>query len=398
MKKPIVLAYSGGLDTSFCIPYLKEKYGVDVHAVTVDCGSLEPGDAEALERKALALGASSFTLADGKPMLADRVIRYLIYGNVLRDRTYPLCVGAERFVQAVAVVEKARELGAGAVAHGSTGAGNDQVRFDVALRTLFREGDIITPIRDEAISRQFATDFLTARGFDVPAKTTRYSINKGVWGTTIGGKETSGTREALPFEAFPDFPLPEQLPDAPEVLSITFEKGVPVAFNGQAMPFIALVEAVRAAGTRLGIGRGMHLGDTILGFKGRIGFEAPAATLLYAAHRELEKLVLSKWQRHIKDQLADQYGMLLHEGHFFEPAMRNIEAFFESSQQNVTGTVQLHAFKGSIFPLSTESPFSLMERSPAKYGEEAGGWTGLEARAFCKLYAIPSLVNATQTN
>jgi argininosuccinate synthase len=396
MKRNIVLAYSGGLDTSFCIPYLAEKYDAEIHAVTVDCGSIDTANAGDLEAKAKKLGAASFTMADGKPMLVDKVIKYLIFGNVLRDRTYPLCVGSERFVQAVEVIKKAREIGADAIAHGSTGAGNDQVRFDVALRALFPEGEIITPIRDEAISRQFATDFLKARGFDVPVKTTQYSINKGIWGTSIGGKETAGSKQALPFEAFPEMPVPAGVPDAPETISIGFEKGIPVSLNGEKLTFLEIIERVRALGTRLGIGRGMHLGDTILGFKGRIGFEAPAATILYAAHRELEKLVLSKWQRHTKDQLADQYGMLLHEGQFFEPVMRNIESFLESSQETVTGEVSLYGYKGSLFPLSSASPNSLMERSPAKYGEEAGGWTGLEARAFCKLYAIPSLVTLSQ--
>lgn len=390
MNNMIVLAYSGGLDTSFCIPYLKEKYGAEVHAVLVDCLGMSDTQIALIREKAYSLGASNFEAIPAFDAMYRRIISYLIKGNVLRDRTYPLSVGAERFIQAEKVAEYAFKIKSNRIAHGSTGAGNDQVRFDVALRTLLKDVDIITPIRDNHFSRKYTTAYLQKRGFEVSEKTTSYSINDGIWGTTIGGKETVGSDNPLPFDAFPYLKDPIDFTHEPETISITFMGGLPVALNGKMLSPLNFLREILAIGRKHGIGRGMHLGDTILGIKGRIGFEAPVATILYFAHKELEKLVLTKWQRHYKDMLADTYGMLLHEGQFYDPAMRDIEAFFDSSQNTVEGTVNLYVGNGILFSRGVTSPNSLMNAAVAKYGEESSGWTGEEARAFSKLTGLTS--------
>lgn len=392
MNKTIVLAYSGGLDTSFCIPYLKETYETEVHAVLVDCLGMDQGQISTIESRAYELGATKFVCIPAFEDLYNRIIANLIRGNVLRDRTYPLSVGAERFIQAEYVARYATQIGTRRIAHGSTGAGNDQVRFDVALRTLIPDVDIITPIRDKELKRTDTTAFLRARGFEVPEKTTLYSINDGIWGTTIGGKETTTSDQALPFEAFPHLKSPDSFTEVAEHVTLSFHGGLPTAINGVNMAAKVLLEALLALGRKHGIGRGMHLGDTIIGIKGRIGFEAPVATILYLAHRELEKLTLTKWQRQLKDNLADTYGMLLHEGHYYDPAMRDIESFFASSQQRVHGSVSLYIGHGNLFPLGATSENSLMNASFAKYGEESSGWTGEEARAFSKLYGLSSKI------
>jgi len=392
MNKTIVLAYSGGLDTSYCIPYLKEEHQADVHAVLVDCLGMNSEQINAIETRAYALGASKFVCIPAFQDLYHRIIANLIRGNVLRDRTYPLSVGAERFIQAEKVAEYARSINSRHIAHGSTGAGNDQVRFDVALRTLISDVDIITPIRDQELTRNDTTAFLKARGFDVPEKTTLYSINDGIWGTTIGGKETTNSASALPFDAFPHLKSPELFREEAQEIAITFDNGLPVAINETEMSPPQLLDTLLQLGRKHGVGRGMHLGDTIIGIKGRIGFEAPVAAILYLAHRELEKLTLTKWQRQIKDNLADTYGMLLHEGHYYDPAMRDIESFFASSQLRVNGVVKLYIGFGNLFPLGASSENSLMNASFAKYGEESSGWTGEEARAFSKLYGLSSKI------
>lgn len=388
----IVLAFSGGLDTSFCVPYLKEQTGKEIYTVTVDTGGLDEGDAEPLEAKALALGAKGHYLIDGKKDLFDDHLSYLIKGNVLRGSVYPLCVGTERTVQARKVVDIAREVGATAIAHGSTGAGNDQVRFDVALHALAPDLEIITPIRDEGFSRQFTTDFLQERGFEVAAKTTAYSINRGLWGTTIGGTETHTTTQPLPDDAYPYTTSPADAPDSPLDLILTFEKGLPVALDAEAFDPVTLIEKLNALGGQHGVGRAIHVGDTILGIKGRVGFEAPAAQILITAHRELEKLVLSKWQQVQKSHLADFYGMLLHEGQFFDPVMRDIEAFLDSSQQVVDGTVTVRLFKGHIDVLGADSRYSLFNTGIATYGEENALWSGRDARGFTRLAGLQGVL------
>jgi len=310
----IVLAFSGGLDTSFCVPYLSETYDTSVVTVTVNTGGVDAAEADAIEARAYDLGAAKHVLVDGRGELYADHLSYLIKGNVLRGDVYPLCVGPERVVQARGIVDVAHQVGAEAVAHGSTGAGNDQVRFDVALQILGGDDvEILAPIRELGLSREDSTAFLTERGFDVPADTTSYSINRGLWGTTIGGKETHTTHEPLPDDAYPDTVSPAEAPDTPLELTIDFEQGLPVAIDGEAMDGVALIERLNTLGAQHGVGRDIHVGDTILGIKGRVAFEAPAPLILVDAHRELEKVVLTKWQRYQKDHLADFYGMLLHE-------------------------------------------------------------------------------------
>ena len=388
----IVLAFSGGLDTSFCVPYLKETYGEPVITVTVNTGGLTADEAAAIERRSKQLGAERHLTVDGRADLFANHLSYLVKGNVLRGDVYPLCVGPERVTQAQKVVEVAHELGARAVAHGSTGAGNDQVRFDVALRLLAADLEILTPIRELNLSRQASTQYLTERGFDVPAKTTTYSINRGLWGTTIGGRETLTTQNPLPDDAYPDTVSPADAPDAPLELTIAFERGVPTALDGEATDPVTLVEALNAHGARHGVGRGIHVGDTILGIKGRVGFEAPAPIVLIAAHRELEKIVLTRWQRFQKDHLADFYGMLLHEGQHFDPVMRDVEAFLDSSQQVVTGTVRVRLFKGAVSVLGCDSPYSMFDARVASYGEENKLWTGRDAQGFTQIYGVQALL------
>jgi argininosuccinate synthase len=391
---PIVLAFSGGLDTSFCVPYLKERYGDPVYTVTVNTGGLSGDEGAALEAKALGLGAARHVTVDGRGALYRDHLSYLIKGNVLRGGIYPLCVGPERVVQAREVVAVARQLGARAVAHGSTGAGNDQVRFDVALRLLADELEVLTPIRDLGLSRPQTAAFLQERGFAVPTKQTAYSINRGLWGTTIGGKETKTTGQPLPDDAYPDTTAPADSPDEPLVLQLTFEEGLPVALDGRPLDPVTLIETLNTLGGAYGVGRDVHVGDTILGIKGRVGFEAPAAALLLPAHRELEKIVLTKWQRYQKDHLADFYGMLLHEGQYFDPVMRDLEAFFDASQPVVTGTVAVSLFKGHVRVLGCERPFSMFDTGVATYGEENSLWSGDDARGFTRLYGLQAYLAA----
>ena len=390
----IVLAFSGGLDTSFCVPYLRETYGEPVYTVTVDTGGVAPGEAEVLEARARALGATEHRTIPARQDLYDDLLSYLIKGNVLRGGVYPLCVGPERVVQARHTVAVARAVGARAIAHGSTGAGNDQVRFDVALRLLAPDLDLLTPIRERGLSRTDTTAFLRERGFDVPAKTTAYSINRGLWGTTIGGRETITTTEPLPDDAYPDTTAPADAPDAPEDLEIAFEGGLPVALGGEALEPVALVERLNAVGGRHGVGRAIHVGDTILGIKGRVGFEAPAALILITAHRELEKITLTKWQRYQKDQLGEFYGMLLHEAQYFDPVMRDVEALLDSSQRTVDGTVRVRLYKGAIQVLGCDSPYSLFDPAVASYGEENALWDGRDARGFSRLAGVQALLAA----
>ncbi len=394
----IVLAFSGGLDTSFCVPYLKETYNEPVYTVTVNTGGITEEDALALEEKAQILGAAGHYLIEGRHELYDDHLSYLIKGNVLRGNVYPLCVGTERVVQARKTAEIARKVGARAIAHGSTGAGNDQVRFDVAIRLLADDLEIITPIRDQGFSRTDTTTFLLDRGFEVPAKTTTYSINKGLWGTTVGGAETLGTRLPLPDDAYPDTVAPAESPDTPLDLTLTFEDGLPTAIDGVAYDPVTLIESLNRLGASHGVGRDNHVGDTILGIKGRVGFEAPAPLILVMAHRELEKIVLTKWQRFQKDHLADFYGMLLHEAQHFDPVMRDIEAFIDSSQAVVQGTVSVRLFKGHISILGCESPYSMFNTGVATYGENNALWDGRDARGFCQLTGVQGYLAAKARN
>ncbi len=388
----IVLAFSGGLDTSFCVPYLRETYGEDVVTVTVNTGGFSEAQLRDVEHRAILLGAVRHITVDARADLWRDTLQFLVKGNVLRGGTYPLCVGPERVTQARKVVDVAHELGATTIAHGSTGAGNDQVRFDVAVRILGAGLKVLAPIRELALSRGATADFLEARGFDANREKATYSINRGLWGTTIGGAETHRTDGILPDSAYPDTVSPKDAPDEARILTIRFEQGVPVALGGTAMDAVSIVETLTGLGAEHGVGRGMHVGDTILGIKGRVGFEAPAAAILLPAHRELEKLVLTRWQRTQKDHLADFYGMLVHEGQYFDPVMRDIEAFLDSSQAVVTGDVTVELFKGSARVLGATSPFSMFDTGVATYGEENTLWDGRDAEGFTKVYGVHALL------
>jgi len=356
--------------------------------VTVNTGGFSEDALEAVAQRSAALGAAEHVTVDARKDLFDDHLSFLIKGNVLRGDVYPLCVGPERIVQARHVVSVARQRGARAVAHGSTGAGNDQVRFDVAVRLLAGDLDIITPIRDEGLSRADTTAFLQQRGFDVPARTTRYSINAGLWGTTIGGEETLGTALPLPDDAFPGTQPSAKAPDEAEIIEIGFKNGLPNCLGSVDMDPVALVEMLNDLGGRHGVGRGIHVGDTIMGIKGRVGFEAPAAIILITAHRELEKVVLTRWQRYQKDHLADFYGMLLHEGQYFDPVMRDLEAFMDSSQFRVTGDVRAKLFKGSVSVTGCDSRFSMFDAAVATYGETNELWDGRDARGFAQITGV----------
>lgn len=387
--KTLVLAFSGGLDTSFCVPHLAEQ-GWAVHTVYVDTGGATADELAAIAQQAAAVGAVQHHTIDARQAVFDRFVRYLIQGNVLRGGVYPLSVSAERTQQALSVIEAARAIGATAVAHGSTGAGNDQVRFDIAFRVLAPELLIVTPIRDEAITREQSIAFLEARKLPVPPKAGSYSINRGLWGTTWGGGWTHDTWAGPPAELLDP---PASAPASREIV-IGWQEGVPVSVDGSAQAGPDLIRRLGDLGETYGFGRNIHVGETALGIKGRIGFEAGAALLLIAAHRELEKLVLTKWQAFWKDQLGTFYGDRLHEGHYFDPALRDIEALVTSSQQRVTGDTRVLIAPGRFQVVGTRSPFSMMDRSVATYGEENRLWTGAEARAFSRVSAIPELLAA----
>lgn len=388
-SKRVALAYSGGLDTSFCIPFIKKNYSAEVIAVNVDCTGLTDENREALKARALQLGATDCIIVDGTHELYTDVISYLIKGNVLRDRTYPLSVGAERFIQAKKVAEIATKMGCDSVAHGSTGAGNDQIRFDSAIRALAPSLTVLTPIREFGFQREHMASVLE-NDFGLSfKKSSVYSINEGIWGVTIGGGNTVKGGDTLPVDAFPNLKAPHELTDQPETITLSFTEGLPSGINGNHFenPFDLLIE-LKQLGITHGIGRGLHTGDTILGFKGRIGFEAPVATIVYAAHRELEKIVLSKHERLLKDQLSDQLGLLWHEALYFDPAVKAIQSFIDTTQKRVTGEVDLYLYRGNLYPLSTRSEFSVLNSGRYQYGEQSALWSGNEAAAFSKMLGI----------
>ncbi len=385
----LALAFSGGLDTSYCVPRLAQD-GWAVHTVYVDTGGATRHERDAIRRQAERVGARAHHEVDARDRVYDRFVRFLIQGNILRGEVYPLSVAAERTQQALSVVEVARAIGAGAVAHGSTGAGNDQVRFDVALRVLAPDLEIVTPIRDAGVQREQAIAYLERLGLPVPAKAGAYSINRGLWGTTWGGGWTHDTWAGPPSELVDP---PADAPAGREIV-LGWEQGLPAALDGAPLAGAALVAHLGDLAGSYGIGRGIHVGETALGIKGRIGFEAGAALLLIAAHRELEKLVLTKWQVYWKDQLGRFYGDRLHEGQYFDPALRDIEALIASSQSRVTGDTRVRLAPGRFQVVGTRSPHSMMDRSIATYGEENRLWTGAEARAFARVAAVPSLLAA----
>ncbi len=381
MKK-VLLAFSGGLDTTYCALYLKEQ-GMQVHALTVQTGGFSADELAHIEVHARALGVASFAVADVTDQYYDSCLRYLIYGNVLKNGTYPLSVSAERIIQAITVAEYAKQIGADAIAHGSTGAGNDQVRFDMVFQSMMPEAKIITPIRDQQLSREAEIAFLKQRGVAMNFEKAAYSINKGLWGTSVGGRETLGSRQNLPEDAWPT-PVSKT---EPETLSLTFEKGELSAVNGAAFEHPALaIHHLQELAQPFGIGRDIHVGDTIIGIKGRVGFEAAAPLLIIKAHHLLEKHTLTKWQLYWKDQLATWYGNWLHEGHLLDPTMRNIEKFLTDSQQTVSGTVfiTLHPYRFTLDGI--ESAHDLMSSRFGSYGEMNKGWTGDDVKGFAKIF------------
>ena len=385
----LALAFSGGLDTSYCVPRLAED-GWAVHTVHVDTGGSTPEERTAIRRQAERVGAVRHHEVDAREQVYQRFVRFLIQGNVLRGEVYPLSVAAERTQQALSVVETAREIGARAVAHGSTGAGNDQIRFDVALRVLAPDLQIVTPIRDRGVKREESIAYLEQLGLPVPAKAGAYSINRGLWGTTWGGGWTHDTWAGPPPELLDP---PAQAPPPREIV-LAWERGLPIALDGAALGGPALVARLGELSELYGLGRNIHVGETALGIKGRIGFEAGAALLLIGAHRELEKLVLTRWQTFWKDQLGRFYGDRLHEGQYFDPSLRDIEALITSSQGRVTGETRVRLAPGRFQVVGTRSPHSMMDTSVATYGEENRLWTGDEARAFARVAAVPSLLAA----
>ena len=381
-KKKVVLAFSGGLDTSFCAKYLSADLGYEVHTAIANTGGFSPDELAEIERRALALGAASHVTLDVTRDYYLKSIRYMIAGNVLRQGTYPISVSSERTFQAMAIIEYAKEIGADAVAHGSTGAGNDQVRFDLTFQILAPDIEIITPTRDMTLTRQYEIDYLKQHGYEADFTKLEYSINKGLWGTSIGGKETLHSEQTLPEHAYPS----QITAHGPETLKITFTAGEVTAVNG--IEFTDKIEAIRAIeaiGSKHGIGRDMHIGDTIIGIKGRVGFEAAGPILIIAAHKMLEKHTLTKWQQYWKDQIGTWYGMFLHESQYLEPVMRDMEAFLDKSQRNVSGTVEIILRPHSYTLVGVDSPFDLMKTDFGEYGEVNKAWSADDVKGFTKI-------------
>ncbi len=381
-KKKVLLAFSGGLDTSFAVKYLSEDLGYEVHTALANTGGFTDEELARIEERALQLGSASHASLDITEDYYNRSIRYMIAGNVLRNGTYPISVSSERIFQAIAIIEYAKKIGADAVAHGSTGAGNDQVRFDLTFQILAPEIEIITPTRDMTLTREYEIEYLRQHGFVADFKKMEYSINKGLWGTSIGGKETLKSEQTLPEHAYPS----QVTAEGTETLKLTFEKGELTAVNGQEYANrIDAIRAVEAAGAKFGIGRDMHIGDTIIGIKGRVGFEAAGPILIIAAHKMLEKHTLTKWQQYWKDQIGTWYGMFLHESQYLEPVMRDMERFLESSQENVTGTVEVTLRPYSYTLVGVDSPFDLMKTDFGEYGEVNKAWSADDVKGFTKI-------------
>ena len=381
-KKKVVLAFSGGLDTSFCVKYLSEELGYEVHTAIANTGGFSEDELKSIEERAYRLGAKTHTTLDVTRDYYDKSIRYMVAGNVLRNGTYPISVSSERVFQAIATIEYAKSIGADAIAHGSTGAGNDQVRFDLTFQILAPEIEIITPTRDMTLTRDYEINYLKEHGYEADFKKMAYSINKGLWGTSIGGKETLHSEQTLPEEAYPS----QVTATEPETLKLTFEKGELVGINGERYTDpIAAIRKVEEIGSKFGIGRDMHIGDTIIGIKGRVGFEAAAPILIIAAHKMLEKHTLTKWQLYWKDQIGTWYGMFLHESQYLEPVMRDMEKFLESSQQNVNGTVGIALRPYSYTLVGVDSPYDLMKTDFGEYGEVNKAWSADDVKGFTKI-------------
>lgn len=381
-NKKIILAFSGGLDTTYCAIYLK-KQGYDVYGVLVNTGGFDQAEVNRITAHASKLGLSGFECLDVTNQYYNKVIKYLIYGNVLKNNTYPLSVSAERIVQAVAIAEYAKKNGATAVAHGSTGAGNDQVRFDMVFAAIIPDVDVVTPIRDLKLSREAEIEFLKENGVEMNFEKAQYSINKGLWGTSVGGKETLTSHQYLPDSAFPT-PVTKT---GSEKLELEFNKGELTGVNGKNYINPAeAIQAVEAIAAPYGIGRDVHVGDTIIGIKGRVGFEAAGALLIIKAHHLLEKHTLTKWQLYWKDQLSQWYGNWLHEGQYLDPVMRNLEAFLEDTQKTVTGKVFIELGEEKYKLIGIESAHDLMQAKFGSYGEMNNAWSGEDVKGFSKIF------------
>jgi argininosuccinate synthase len=392
MKKKLVLAYSGGLDTSFCTHYLSHQEHYEVHTVIVNTGGFSDQELASLEEKAYKYGASHHIAIDATNDYYSHCIRFLIYGNVLRNRNYPISVSSERSFQALKVINYARSKDIKTIAHGSTGAGNDQVRFEAIFQVMAPEIEVIAPIRDQCLTREQEHDYLTKAGLVFNVEKSNYSVNQGLWGTSVGGKETLSSSRELPEVAFPV----QVNQKKSEIVSIGFLNGDPVKINEKEYSNpIELIQALEEIASEYGIGRDIHVGETIIGIKGRIGFQASAATILINSHYALEKHVLSKWQQYWKEQLGNWYGMFIHEGLFLEPVLRDIEKFLINSQRNVTGTVSVRLRPWSMNVTGVETPKDLMNPGSAKYGEETGAWTGDDVKGFTKILSNPMKIYYT---
>lgn len=385
MKEKVVLAFSGGLDTSFCLKYLTVEKGYDVYTAVANTGGFTDEDLKIIEEKAYALGAVKHVAIDITQEYYEKSIRYMIFGNVLRNGTYPISVSSERIFQAIATINYAKEIGAEYVAHGSTGAGNDQVRFDLTFDVLAPNIKILTPTRDLTLSREDEIDYLKKHGYEADFTKMEYSINKGLWGTSIGGKETLKSNQTLPEEAYPSQLTAEES----EILKLDFVKGEISAVNGVSFDDkVKAIQKIEEIASRFAIGRDMHIGDTIIGIKGRVGFEAAAPMLIISAHKMLEKHTLTKWQQYWKDQIGNWYGMFLHEAQYLEPVMRDMEAFLESSQGNVTGKVIIKLRPYSYVLVGVESDYDLMKADFGEYGEMNKAWTSDDVKGFTKIYGM----------
>ena len=385
MKKKVVLAFSGGLDTSFCVPYLKFERDLEVHTVMVNTGGFNPEEEKRIEKRALALGATSHTNVNAVDEYYNKGIKYLLFGNILKNATYPLSVSSERIFQALEVLKVVNSIKAEFIAHGSTGAGNDQVRFDLVFEVMAPEVNVIAPIRELGLSRKEEIEYLNKYGFDLSWEKAKYSINQGLWGTSIGGVETLSSSGVLPEEAYPS----QITKTGSERVKIGFEKGEPCSINGEKMDPVSLIRKLNNIASPFGVGRDIHVGDTIIGIKGRVGFEAAAPLILIKAHHLLEKHTLTKGQLYWKDQLAGWYGQLMHEAQYLDPLMRNIETFLEDTQKGVCGTVEVELRPYHFSVLGCESPFDLMNSKFGDYGETNKSFTGQDVIGFTKVLANP---------